>query len=149
VCLDGKYECTKGTLYQTWIICERAGKDWIASSLATKIKQIFSRQRIESPTILKQNEENVGGNVQEEIEKEEDDGLRQVRGSNSEQEGNAVHWTRNSVLVRSANEVFSALVTERSNKKNHLHNGKNDSVQLRQELDQRTSRRTKRNPRSR
>jgi hypothetical protein len=143
-CLDGKYECTKGSLYQTWIIYETAGKDWIANNLATKIKQIFSRQRIKSPIILKQNEENVeNGNIQEEIEKEEEDGLKEVRGSNSEQEGNAVHWTRNSVLVQSANEVFSALVDERSNKKNHLCNGNNDSVQLR------ISRRTKKNHTSR
>jgi hypothetical protein len=27
--------------YQTWITYERAGKDWIASSLATKIKHLF------------------------------------------------------------------------------------------------------------
>lgn len=54
---------------------ERGGKDWTASSLATKIKQIFSRQRIKSPIILKQNEENVEeGKTQGEIEKEEEDG---------------------------------------------------------------------------
>lgn len=135
-----------GSPYQTWIIYERAGKDWIASNLTTKIKQIFSTHRIKSPIILEKNEENVEGHIQE----EEEDGLRQVRVSNSEEEGNAIHWTRKSVLVQSANEVFSALVIERSNqKKKHLCNGNNDSVQLRQELDQRTSRRTKWNPRSR
>jgi len=55
--------------------------------------------------------------------------------------------------VQSANEVFSALVIERERErereKKTLCNGNNDSVQLRQELDQRTSRRTKRNPRTR
>jgi hypothetical protein len=39
------------------------------------MKQTFSRQRIESPVILKENEENVEeGNTQEEIEKEDEDG---------------------------------------------------------------------------
>ena len=45
--------------------------------------------------------------MQKEIETEEEDGLKQVRGSKSEQGGNAFHWKRNSVLaMHSANEVF-------------------------------------------
>jgi len=49
--------------------------------------------------------ENVEGNTEKETE--EEDGLKQVRGSNSEQGGNAFHWKKNSVLVvHGANEVF-------------------------------------------
>ena len=45
--------------------------------------------------------------MEEETETEEEDRLKQVRGSNSEHRGNAFHWKRNSVLVmHSANEVF-------------------------------------------
>ena len=46
-------------------------------------------------------------NTEEETETGEEDGLKQVRGSNSEQGGNSFHWKRNSVLVmHGANEVF-------------------------------------------
>jgi hypothetical protein len=52
-------------------------------------------------------EKNVEGNTEEETESEEDDGLKQAGGSNSERGGNAFQWKRNSALVvHGANEVF-------------------------------------------
>jgi hypothetical protein len=123
-----------------------AGRAWATSSLATKINQIFVRQRTESSIILTWKEENLGErNTEEESEEEKDDDLGQVRRSNSEQEGTTVRCKRNSILVQTVHEVFTATVNERSDndKEDHLCNGNNDSVQLRHELEQQTSRRTK------
>ena len=63
------------------------------------------KQKTELQIILEMWKENVEGNTEKETE--EEDGLKQVRGSNSEQGGNAFHWKKNSVLVvHGANEVF-------------------------------------------
>ena len=68
-------------------------------------KKHFLKQKAELQIILEWRKENVVGNTDEETE--EEDELKQVRGSNSEQGGNAFHWNRNSVLVmHGANEVF-------------------------------------------
>ena len=70
-------------------------------------KKHFLKQKTELQIILEWRKENVVGNTDEETETEEEDELKQVRGSNSEQGGNAFHWNRNSVLVmHGANEVF-------------------------------------------
>jgi hypothetical protein len=65
--------------------------------------------------------------------------------------GNPIHWKRSSVLVQGTIEALTALVYERRRRRrggggeeeeDHLCSGNNDSVQLRQELDQQMSRRT-------
>ena len=64
-------------------------------------KKHFLKQKTELQIILEWRKENVERNTGEE------DGLKQVRGSKSEQGGNAFHWKRNSILVmHGANEVF-------------------------------------------
>ena len=73
------------------------------------LKHIFSKHKTEFQITLKWKEENVEqGNTEEETETEEENGLKQLRGSLTEQKkGNAFHWKRNGVLVvQGANEVF-------------------------------------------
>ena len=70
-------------------------------------KKHFLKQKTELQIILEWRKENVERNTDEETETREEDGLKQVRGTNSEKGGNAFHWKRNSVLVmHGANEVF-------------------------------------------
>ena len=70
-------------------------------------KKHFLKQKTKLQIILEWRKENVERNTDEETETGEEDGLKQVRGSNSEQGGKAFHWKRNSVLVmHGANEVF-------------------------------------------
>ena len=60
-------------------------------------KKHFLKQKTELQIILEWRKENVERNTDDETE--EEDGLKQAWGSNSEQGGNAFHWKRNSVLV--------------------------------------------------
>jgi hypothetical protein len=70
-------------------------------------KNTFLKQNTKLQITMEWRKENVEGNTEEETESEEDDGLKQVVGSNSEHGGNAFHWKMNSVLVvHGANEVF-------------------------------------------
>ena len=69
-------------------------------------KKHFLKKKTELQIILEWRKENVERNTDEETETWED-GLKQVKGSNSEQGGISFHWKRNSVLVmHGANEVF-------------------------------------------
>ena len=62
-------------------------------------KKHFLKQKTELQTILEWRKENVEEiQLKKQKQTEEEDGLKQVRGSNSEQGGNAFHWKRNSVL---------------------------------------------------
>jgi hypothetical protein len=108
------------------------GKDWTASCLATKIKEIFVQRRTESAIMLKWKEENLEKrNTEDEIT---EDDLRQVKRSHKEQ-GATMQRESHSISMPNVSEVITIAVNGRSedDSEDHPCNSSTNSVQLTQE----------------
>jgi hypothetical protein len=111
------------------------GKDWTASCLATKIKEIFVQRRTESAIMLKWKQENLErGNTEDGITEDTEDDLRPVKRSHKEQ-GPTMQRESNSISMPNVSEVITIAVNGRSedDSEDHRCNSSTNSVQLTQE----------------